>query len=67
MTEVYFCLLTIDNRLMADLTDPQPHLIHGIVDGDEWPNIRRGTTSSEIRVSSLNCMRPHLLSVQIRY
>lgn len=53
-TEIYFVLLIIDNRLMADLTDPQPHIIHGILDEDEWPTVRRGQTSPEIRISSLN-------------
>lgn len=56
MSDTYFVLLTIDNRLMADLTDPQPHIIHGILDGDEWPIIRRGTSCDEIRINGLNCM-----------
>lgn len=52
----YSVVITIDNRLMADLTDPSPHLVHGVLDGDAWPTIKKSETSSEIRVNSLNCM-----------
>lgn len=51
--EIYFVVVTVDNRLMAG---PPAHLIHGILDEDEWPIIRRGQTSSEIRINALNRM-----------
>lgn len=56
MATPYFVVLKIDNRLLANLTDPRPNLIHGVLDGRDWPLVPMGTTSSEIRINSLNGM-----------